>query len=317
MSHSGRQTALPLVLIGNAQEWSARSLESVFAPDEYEVQRLDSGRAVIQHARTLSPDLIILDQNLKDLDSTAVCRVLRDDPRIGLITPIVIVTAATTIDRAERLLALDAGAWDVLSLPLEGDMLLLRLRNFLWAKQESDRVRQGILVDSQTGTYNRRGLEMLGRELGADAGRAGEPLACVALTLDVVGTGARTSPAGPLSSQLAEYLADLLKQRGRISDVVGRVDEMEFALLLPYTGDQGVQRMFLRLQETINGAPPLWVGGDRNVRLCGGYSLADQVQPRVDVSTLLEQAHDALRSNRPQTSDAPLVRYATRPTISS
>jgi PleD family two-component response regulator len=317
MPPSGRHTTLPLVLIGNAQEWSARSLESVFAVDEYEVHRLDSGRDVIQHARSMSPDLIILDQNLRDLDSTAVCRVLRDDPRIGLGTPIVIVTAATTIDRAKRLLALDAGAWDVLSLPLEGDILLLRLRNFLSAKQESDRIRHGILVDAQTGTYNRRGLEMLGRELGADVGRAGEPMACVALTLDVVGSSARASTAKPVPAQLAEYLADLLKQRGRVSDVVGRLDEDEFALLLPYTGEQGVQRMFLRLQETINGAPPIWVGGDRNVRLCGGYSLAEQSQPRIDVAALLDEAHNALRSSRPQTNDAPLVRYATIPKISS
>jgi PleD family two-component response regulator len=316
MPLSARQTKLPLVLIGNAQEWSARSLESVFAPDEYVVRRVDSARALLALARSAGPDLIILDQNLKDLDSAALCRALHDDPRVGPATPIVIVTAATTIDRAERLLALDAGAWDVLSLPLEGDMVLPRLRNFVLAKLESDRIQAGILVDAQTGAYNRRGLELLGRELAADAGRAREPLACIALTLDVVASGARSLATQPPAAQRAEYLADLLKQRGRISDVVGRVDDDDFVILLPYTADQGVQRMFERLQSTISDAPPIWIGSGRNLRLCGGYSLAQHEEPGIDVSALLDQARHALHAYRPQWSEAPLHRY-DGPTIIS
>jgi len=309
MPHSARQTKLPLVLIGNAQEWSARSLESVFAPDEYVVRRVDSARALLSQARADSPDLIILDQNLKDLDSAALCRALHDDPRVGPTTPIVIVTAATTIDRAERLLALDAGAWDVLSLPLEGDMVLPRLRNFVLAKLESDRIQAGVLVDTQTGAYNRRGLELLGRELAADAGRAHEPLACIALTLDVVAAGARATTAQAPATQRAEYLADLLKQRGRISDVVGRVDDDDFVVLLPYTSDQGVRHMFARLQSTISDAPPIWIGSGRNLRLCGGYSLAPHELPQIDITALLDQARQALHANRAQSSESPLNRY--------
>jgi PleD family two-component response regulator len=316
MQHSARQPRLPIVLIGNAQEWSARSLESVFAPGEYVVHRVDSGRALMNQARSVRPDLIILDQNLKDLDTSVVCRALHDDPRVGPTTPIVIVTAATTIDRAERILALDAGAWEVLSLPLEGDMLLLRLRNYLAAKEESDRVQAGILVDSSTGTYNRRGLEMLGRELGAEAGRAREPLACVVLTLDVVAASARASLASPPVDQRAAYLADVLKQRGRVSDVVGRVEEDEFALILSFTNDQGVQRMFQRFQTAIAEAPPIWIGSGRNLRLCGGYALAKDLQPQIDVSILLDQARHALRAHQMQWDVSPLHRY-DEPSLSS
>jgi PleD family two-component response regulator len=309
MQHIPRQTKLPLILIGSAQEWSARSLESVFAPEEYEVHRMGSGRAVLADARATRPDLVILDQNLADIDAAAVSRALRDDPKIGPTTPIVIVTAATTIDRAERLLALDAGAWDVLSLPLEGDMLLVRMRNFLLAKQESDRVRDGILVDAGTGTYNRLGLELLGRELGADAGRTHEPFACVAVKLDYVVESGRTANAPPDPGQQAEYLAAMLKQRGRVSDVVGRVEEDEFAMLLPFTSDSGVRHLFDRLQAMIADVPPTWTGSGRKVRLCGGYSLAHDPRPQIDVSALLNQAQQALRADRSKRSESPLLRY--------
>src|SRR5690349_1463947 len=122
-----------LVLIGSSQEWSARSLESVFSRDEYEVRRYESGRDVIAHAP--GADLVVLDQNLKGIDALAVCRALSENERIGPTTPIVMVTASATIERAERVLALDAGAWDVISLAVDGDMLVLRLRNFLLAKR--------------------------------------------------------------------------------------------------------------------------------------------------------------------------------------
>jgi len=317
MPQSARRTKLPLVLIGNAQEWSARSLESVFAPDEYEVHCVDSGRALLARARTTSPDLIILDQNLRDLDCFAVCRALRDDQRVGLTTPIVVVTAATAIDRPERILALDAGAWDVLSLPLEGDMLFLRMRNFLLAKQESDRVQSGILVDAQTGAYNRLGLELLGRELGADAGRRGGLLGCLALTLDVsVGGRVASTPAAE-PNRCAEYLAELLKQRGRVSDVVGRLGDDEFAVLLVYPSDDGVLRLFERLQSAITQLPPIWIESGRRVRLCGGYSLATTPAPRIDVSVLLDEAHQALHAHRGSWGDQSLYRYGPGSALSS
>jgi len=61
----------PLVLIANDQEWSARSLESILAPNGFTVLRAYTGQQALQRARTAAPDLIILDAQMPDLQSSS------------------------------------------------------------------------------------------------------------------------------------------------------------------------------------------------------------------------------------------------------
>src|SRR5262249_48294981 len=103
---------------------------------------------------------------------------------------------------------------------------------------------------------------------------------------------------------------------GRVSDVVARVDDDEFALLLPDTNDQGVRRMFERLQSTIADTPPRWIGSGRSLKLCGGYALAADAPSRTEVTELFDQAHHALYSHRTTWSEIPLHRFES-PTLSS
>jgi PleD family two-component response regulator len=305
---TGRCNDLPLVLIGNSKEWSARSLESVFPLDEYEVHRVDSGLAVLAHARTINPDLIILDQDLEGLDALSVCRTLSDAGACPT-TPIVIVTAIAAPERAERLRALDAGAWDIISLPLEGDTLVLRLRNFLVAKRASDRLRPGILVDARTGLYNRRGFELRCREVSGTVQRAKDALACAVLTLEVSAAGTDVAaPQPPAVDQRADYVAGLLRQHGRVSDVSGRLDDYEFALLLPSTREPGVRCLLERLQSSIAAAPPVWSGG-QSTRLRAGYALADLSGPGENAIGLIERASRALERTRGQPVDVSIQGY--------
>src|SRR5512133_1600169 len=138
----------PLVLIANDQEWSARSLESIMGPLGYAE--------------------------------------LRDDPRVGGATPIIITTSGPD-RREERLAAYAAGAWEVCSQPLDGEVLLLKLSTWTRAKREVDRVRNESLLDEHTGLYNMRGLARRAREIGAEAYRQQHSLACVAFAPETEG----------------------------------------------------------------------------------------------------------------------------------
>src|SRR5512143_3342513 len=99
----------PLVLIANDQEWSARSLESILAPNGYAVLRAYTGLQALERARTARPDLVILDAQMPDIHGIEVCRQLRQDPRFSATTPILITTAGPS-GRAQRLDAYKAGA---------------------------------------------------------------------------------------------------------------------------------------------------------------------------------------------------------------
>ena len=70
----------PLVLIASQGEWVGRSVESVLELNGYAVLRVDGGRRALDLARNVSPDVLILDTALSELDGIKVCRALTNDP---------------------------------------------------------------------------------------------------------------------------------------------------------------------------------------------------------------------------------------------
>src|SRR5215212_7184505 len=186
MATRDKAVSAPLVLIANDQEWSARSLESILGPNGYSVVRAYTGQQALERARTAQPDIIILDAQMPDMHGFEVCRSLRSDPRFSSTTPIVITTSGPS-GRTQRLEAYRCGAWEFLGQPLDGEALLLKLGTFLESKRQVDLLREENLLDSTTGLYNMRGLSRRAREIGSDAIRRRDALACVVFAPEPVG----------------------------------------------------------------------------------------------------------------------------------
>ena len=91
----------------------------------YAVQVAADGAEALKLARTWSPDVIVLDVMLPDMDGMEVCRRLRR----GIATPILMLTARS--DVPDRIAGLDSGADDYLVKPFEFDELVARLRALL------------------------------------------------------------------------------------------------------------------------------------------------------------------------------------------
>ncbi len=85
-----------------------------------------TGHEAIDLARSTSPDAVLLDLGLPDLDGVHVCRSLR---RALPDVPIVILTARDT--EIDTVVGLDAGATDYVTKPFSTHVLLARLRAHL------------------------------------------------------------------------------------------------------------------------------------------------------------------------------------------
>src|SRR3954470_19159350 len=237
MANRDKARSAPLVLIANDQEWSARSLESILGPSGYSVVRAYTGQQALERARTAQPDLIILDAQMPDVHGFEVCRQLRSDPQFSATTPIIITTSGPS-GRTQRLEAYRAGAWEFLGQPVDGEALLLKLATFLQCKREVDSLRDESLLDPTTGLYNMRGLARRAHEIGADAFRRRDPLACIVLSPEPEGV----TPAEPPDEEIqriAEQVGQLFRRAGRFSDAIGRLGHSEFAVIAPATTSDG------------------------------------------------------------------------------
>jgi two-component system, OmpR family, response regulator MprA len=110
-----------------------RSIDRALRLEGYEVDTVASGGEALEAVASNSPDALVLDLQLPDLDGLAVCRRIRE---AGDDIPILMLTARHGID--DRVQGLDAGADDYLVKPFALEELLARLRALLRRRFESE-----------------------------------------------------------------------------------------------------------------------------------------------------------------------------------
>jgi PleD family two-component response regulator len=300
MTTSDKAVKPPLVLIANEQEWSARSLETILGPSGFAVLRAYTGKQALDLARSAHPDIVLVDARMPDMDGLDVCQLLREDPRFSPATPI-IVTSSGPAARAQRLAALRAGAWDYFTQPLDGEVLLLKLWTYSRAKQSADSMRDESLLDNTTGLYNIRGLARRAREIGADAFRRRDPLACVAFAPSV-GEDLTPDPE-ELALRMAMHLGDVCRASGRVSDAIGRIGLTEYAIIAPGTDGDAAVRMIERLRTSIAKAPFSNQGATSVMDIRAGYCAVDDFSTvPIDAVEMLFRATTALRHLRDDTN---------------
>jgi DNA-binding response OmpR family regulator len=88
----------------------------------YRVEAAGNGRLAIEAARRFTPDLIILDIMLPELDGFEVCKILRRE----MTVPILMLTARD--DEIDRVVGLEIGADDYLTKPFSMRELMARVK---------------------------------------------------------------------------------------------------------------------------------------------------------------------------------------------
>lgn len=104
----------------------------------HETRQASDGQTALALAKAEQPKLILLDMMLPDISGIEVCRRLRADPATAHI-PVVIITASG--DRESRIRALEAGADEFLTKPLNDVILLARIRSLLRAHETESELR--------------------------------------------------------------------------------------------------------------------------------------------------------------------------------
>ncbi len=174
------------------------------------------------------PDVVLLDLNMPGVGGLEILASIRKDEALKRM-PVLILTAST--DVGAKLEALELGASDFLSKPVDSSELALRLRNTLAAKAYQDRLAD---TDALTGLPNRRRFLQLLEQSLERASRESAPCSVLEIDLDrfkqindTLGHGAGDALLKAVAGRIQSGAKGLLSRLG--GD--------EFSLILPGVGD--------------------------------------------------------------------------------
>lgn len=94
----------------------------------FQVEVVNDPNSSIGLARSLLPDLVILDVMMPDLNGIQICRMLRADPKLNRV-PVIFLTAKT--EESDRVAGLEIGGDDYIAKPFSTKELVLRVQSIL------------------------------------------------------------------------------------------------------------------------------------------------------------------------------------------
>lgn len=198
--------------------------------DNYEISFATSGEQALEVARSVLPDLILLDVMMPGIDGYEVCSRLKND-RLLADVPVIFTTGLDDQDAEVRGLTL--GAIDYVTKPINPIVLNARVSNHIELKRLRDQLAQMAVTDALTGLSNRRQLEAI---LTAEISRlapAGAWLSVIMLDIDFFKLFNDTYGHPEGDRCIAMVAAALTRAVHKVSGMTARYGGEEFACVLP------------------------------------------------------------------------------------
>ena len=124
------------VLVVDDLPQNVRLMDAVLSPLGFTVLSASSGEAALDLLAQQLPDIVLLDIMMPGMDGYETCRRIRENPATSFI-PVVMVTASGD---AEKVRAIEVGADDFVTKPLNKAELLARVRSLVRVKRYHDTV---------------------------------------------------------------------------------------------------------------------------------------------------------------------------------
>ncbi len=258
------------------------------------------GEMALQIASDKHPDLILLDVEMPHMGGYEVCQRLKQDPLLAEAA-VIFVTSHQSMEH--EIQALEAGAVDYISKPLNPPIVRARVKTHLTLKQQSDKLRQLANRDGLTGVFNRRAFdELLSVEYRRHL-RTQIPLGLVMLDVDYFKR--YNDFYGHLQGDdcLRQIANALVMASRRPAESVCRYGGEEFVVLLPHCDRAAVLQYGLWLREQIHQLALPHEASDMGivtVSIGGSACIPDE---RTSTTTMIQQSDNALYDAKRQGRD--------------
>lgn len=207
-------------------------LLSAMLKDIGQVLFATSGRTGLKIAEERQPQLILLDVEMPDMDGYQVCELLKNSPDASNAS-IIFVTGRT--DNASEIKALDSGAVDFITKPLNPPVVRARVRTHMKLQHQAMALARLANQDGLTGIFNRRYFDEIIAKEFARHKRQKLPLGLALIDIDHFKSYNDNYGHQKGDDCLRGVSAALNAATRRPGEVVARYGGEEFVVVLPYT----------------------------------------------------------------------------------
>lgn len=272
------------ILVVDGDQLFARLMRTKLETWGHKVVVEYDGRSAFERIKREPFRLVIMDWDLPGLTGPELCASIRKLRRQRYTY---IIFYAAKADKDSQMAGLQAGADDYLTKPLNTVELRLRMKNGKRLLNLEDSLREGPGVDTATGVVNNAGFRQFFRVVVAEAKRTMAEGALLFVTVTNYREVYQQHGYTPATNLLVE-VARTLQKSVRDSDLVARVSEDSYALLLQNTNTIACRPFIERLKLQL-GALSVYID---DFDIHPAFTLEGVNYPQVDLSAeqILDEA---------------------------
>lgn len=270
-------------------------LEKVLTKVGYQVKVLPSSEECLQFTKVVTPDLILLDLMMPEIDGLQLCKLIKSDPQYEE-TPIIFLTASD--EKKNVIQAFQAGAVDYVTKPFNGEELLARIKTHLELKYTRDRLKKALVeveklatLDELTGISNRRNFLKLAHREFKLACRQKRIFSIIILDIDFF-KKINDTYGHPLGDVVIKLVAEECNKCLRDEDLCARWGGEEFIIFLTETKIEDAKLVGERIRQKIRCLSlPV---DDPNLFITVSIGIAEYNSDDVNVNYIISRADRAL-----------------------
>jgi diguanylate cyclase (GGDEF)-like protein len=212
-------------------EMPIRHLMSLLLKGFGTIEMAGSGKEALEKVNVINPDLIILDVLMPEMNGYEVCQTIKGNDKTSSI-PIVFLTANSSNEDEEY--GLEIGATDFIRKPISPRIVSARVSNILNLQQATRKLELIASTDPLTGAFNRRHLDLVGKNELSRSKRNNSTFTILMLDIDHF-KGVNDTYGHDIGDEALIETVAVIKKNIRGEDLLFRLGGEEFAVMLPET----------------------------------------------------------------------------------
>lgn len=262
---------LPRLLAIDDSELIQRLLRVRLRQEHIEIHAAATGAEGLRLAEALTPDVILLDLDLPDMDGHTVLEQLGNSASLRDV-PVIFISADRETD--VKVKCFDMGAHDFIVKPFDVAELRARVRAAIRLHRMVTLLAQRAQVDGLTGLWNRAYMDQRLRETCSYAARNDGELALVIADLDHF-KSVNDTHGHPFGDRVMQTFAQILDE-ARESDIACRYGGEEFALIIPGASAEDARVVSERVRARLEQVN--WGEGYEDVRITASFGVVSRRQ---------------------------------------